>query len=155
MRPEALAVTVLAMAVPALAEDLPQRRPGLWETRSQGEQGEVVAKQCLGPDTERSLAGSLAGGTCSKLLVTRTATGYAIETECAMGPIKASGSSVVTGDFENAIRSEGATRLTGMPGQSAPLERRLVVESRRLGDCGPGQKPGDVVAPDGQGPAKP
>lgn len=150
MKSAAPAALALLIACPALAESLPQRKPGLWETRSVGEQGEMVVRQCVGPGTDGTLAGSMAGGTCSKTLVTRTATGYAVETECAMGPIKASGSSLVTGDFETAIRTEGTTRLTGMPGQPAPVERKLVVEARRLGDCGPGQKPGDIVGPDGK-----
>lgn len=150
MKPAALAAIALLMSLPALAEELPERKPGLWESKSVGEQGEVVAKQCVGPGTDRSLVGSMAGGNCSKMLVTRTATGYAVETECAMGPIKASGSSVVTGDFETTVRTEGTTKLTGMPGQPAPVERKLVVEAKRLGDCGPGQKPGDVIMPDGK-----
>jgi hypothetical protein len=150
MKPAALAMIALVMSCPAWAEDMPQRKPGLWESRSVGEQGEMVAKQCVGPGTDRSLVGSMAGGSCSKMLVTKTATGYAVETECAMGPIKASGSSVVTGDFETTVRTEGTTKLTGMPGQPAPVERKLVVEAKRLGDCGPGQKPGDIIMPDGK-----
>ncbi len=150
MKSATLAAIALLAAGPALAEELPQRKPGLWELKSTGAQGEVVAKQCVGPDTDRALVGSMAGGTCSKMLVTKTATGYAVETECAMGPVKASGSSVVTGDFETVVRTEGTTRLTGMPGQPAPVERKLVVEARRLGDCAPGQKPGDVIMPDGK-----
>ena len=140
MKSATLVAIALLAAGTALAEELPQRKPGLWESKSTG----------VGPDTDRALVGSMAGGTCSKMLVTKTATGYAVETECAMGPVKASGSSVVTGDFETVVRTEGTTRLTGMPGQPAPVERKLVVEARRLGDCAPGQKPGDVIMPDGK-----
>lgn len=150
MKSAALAAIALLMFCPAFAEELPQRKPGLWESKSVGEQGEVVAKQCVGPDTDRALVGSMAGGTCSKMLVTKTATGYAVETECAMGPIKASGSSVVTGDFQTSVRTEGTTKLTGMPGQPTPVERKLVVETKRLGECAAGQKPGDIIMPDGK-----
>lgn len=150
MKSVVLAAIAILSSVPAFAEDLPQRKPGLWETKSTGEQGEVVAKQCVGPGTDQSAIGGMTAGACSKMLVTKTATGYAVETECSMGPVKASGSSVITGDFETSLRTEGTTKVSGMPGQSGPVERRLVVEAKRLGDCGPGQKPGDIIMPDGK-----
>lgn len=150
MKPVALAAIAILSSLPAFAEELPQRKPGLWESKSVGEQGEVVAKQCVGPGTDQSMVGGMAAGACSKMLVTKTATGYAVETECSLGPVKASGSSVITGDFETSVKTEGTTKLTGMPGQPTPVERKLVVEAKRLGDCGPGQKPGDIIMPDGK-----
>lgn len=150
MKPVALAAIAILSALPALAQELPQRKPGLWESKSTGSEGEVVAKQCVGAGTDQSLVGAMAGGSCSKMQVAKTTTGYAIETECLIGQIKASGSSVVTGDFQTTVRTEGTTRLSGMPGQSGPVERKLVVEAKRLGDCAPGQKPGDIIMPDGK-----
>lgn len=150
MKPVALAAIAILLSLPAFAEELPQRKPGLWESKSVGEQGEVVAKQCVGPGTDQSMVGGMAAGACSKMLVTKTATGYVVETECSLGPVKASGSSVITGDFETSVKTEGTTKLTGMPGQPTPVERKLVVEAKRLGDCGPGQKPGDIIMPDGK-----
>jgi hypothetical protein len=140
------------VALPAAAQQqqLPQRKPGLWETKSVGNEGEMTAKQCVGPGTDQSIVGGLAAGACSKMLVTKTATGYAVETECAVGQIKASGSSVITGDFQTSVRTEGTTKLSGMPGQSGPVERKLVVEATRLGECAAGQKPGDIILPNGK-----
>ena len=138
------------VALPVAAQQLPQRKPGLWETKSTGNEGESIARQCVGPGTDQSIVGGLAAGTCSKMLVTRTATGYAVETECTIGQIKASGSSVITGDFQTSVRTEGTTKISGMPGQSRPVERRLVVEAKRLGECAPGQKPGDIIMPNGK-----
>lgn len=139
------------VALPAAAQQqLPQRKPGLWETKSVGSEGETTAKQCVGPGTDQSAVGSLATGACSKMLVTKTATGYAVETECTVGQIKASGNSVITGDFQTSVRTEGTTRISGMPGQSAPVERKLVVEAKRLGECASGQRPGDIIMPDGR-----
>jgi hypothetical protein len=137
-------------AVPALADELPQRKAGLWETKSAGAEGETTAKQCVGPGTDRAMLGGMTGGACSKIEVKKTATGYAVATECTIGQIKAVGSSTVTGDFQTSVRTEGVTRLTGMPGQAGTVERKLVVEAKRVGDCGPGQKPGDVILPDGK-----
>jgi hypothetical protein len=145
----AVASTVFG-SIPALADELPQRKPGLWETRSTGAEGETVAKQCVGPGTDRAMMGGVNGGACSKIEVKKTATGYAVATECTIGQIKAEGSSVITGDFQATVRTEGTTKLTGMPGQSEAVERKMVVEAKRVGDCGPGQKPGDIIMPDGR-----
>lgn len=147
-----IAATALAAiaALPARADELPQRKPGLWETKSTGAEGQSIAKQCVGPGTDQSVMGALTAGACSKMQVTKTAKGYAVATECAMGPVKATGTSVITGDFQTQMRTEGSTTLTGMPGQSGPVERKLVIEARRLGDCEAGQKPGDIILPDGK-----
>ena len=138
------------VALPAAAQQLPQRKPGLWETKSKGNEGETIAKQCVGPGTDQSIVGGLAAGACSKMQVTKTATGYAVETECAVGQIKASGNSVITGDFQTSVRTEGTTKISGMPGQTGQVERKLVVEATRVGECAPGQKPGDIIMPDGK-----
>lgn len=145
----AVATSVLGL-VPAFADELPQRKPGLWESKSTSAEGQTSAKQCVGAGTDRAMVGGMAGAACSKMEVTKTATGYAVATECAIGQIKAVGSSVVTGDFQTSVRTEGTTKLTGMPGQAGMVERKLVVEAKRVGDCGPGQKPGDIIMPDGK-----
>ena len=150
MRSAAVVALIALSAAPALGLELPQRKPGLWETKSSGAEGQTVTRQCVGPGTDQSAVGGLAGGACSRIQVSRTATGYAVETECTVGPIKAAGTSVITGDFETAVRTEGTTRLSGMPGQSGAVERKLLVEARRLGECEPGQKPGDIILPNGQ-----
>jgi hypothetical protein len=145
----AVAASVLG-AVPAFADELPQRKPGLWESKSTSAEGETSAKQCVGAGTDRAMVGGMAGAACTKMEVTKTAAGYAVATECAIGQIKAVGSSVVTGDFQTSVRTEGTTKLTGMPGHAGMVERKLVVEAKRVGDCGPGQKPGDIIMPDGK-----
>ena len=146
-----IAALGVLVALPAVArQQLPQRKPGLWETKSVGNEGETLAKQCVGAGTDQSVVGGLAAGACSKMLVTKTATGYSVETECTVGQIKASGSSVITGDFQTSVRTEGTTEISGMPGQAGPVERRLVVEAKRVGDCAAGQKPGDIIMPDGK-----
>lgn len=151
MRAVAIAVAASVLgAVPACADELPQRKPGLWESKSTSVEGETSAKQCVGAGTDRAMVGGMAGAACSKMEVTKTGTGYAVATECAIGQIKAVGSSLVTGDFQTSVRTEGTTKLTGMPGQAGMVERKLVVEARRVGDCGPGQKPGDIIMPDGK-----
>ncbi|MGX1789563.1 DUF3617 domain-containing protein [Bosea sp. NPDC055332] len=151
MRAVAIAVAASVFgAIPVLADELPQRKAGLWETKSTGAEGETTAKQCVGPGTDRAMLGGMTGGACAKVEVKKVGAGYTVATECTVGQIKAVGNSVVSGDFQATVRTEGTTRLTGMPGQAGTVERKLVVEATRLGECGPGQKPGDVILPDGR-----
>ena len=150
MRSAAVVALIALSAAPALGLELPQRKPGLWETKSSGAEGQTVARQCVGPGTDRAMLGGMTGGACSKVEVKKAGAGYTVATECTIGQIKAVGNSTITGDFQATVRTEGVTRLTGMPGQSDPVERKLVVEAKRVGDCGPGQKPGDVILPDGR-----
>jgi hypothetical protein len=143
-------IACLCAGLPALADTLPERKPGLWETVSSGAEGETVAKQCVGPGTDRAMLGGMTGGACSKIEVKKVGAGYQVATECTIGTIKAVGNSTITGDFQAAVRTEGVTKLSGMPGQAGPVERKLVVQAKRVGECGPGQKPGDVILPDGK-----
>lgn len=151
-RPIAVLALAGAMAAPAaaLAEELPTRAPGLWESVSRTEEGVTTARQCIDETTDRKARDITAGAaSCSKNAVTRTADGYATETLCKVGPLTAEGRGLITGDFTTTVRIETTTTLTGLPEGAGPSVRKTVIENRRLGDCGPGQKPGDIILEDG------
>lgn len=152
MRLAAVAVLAFAFASPALAEEkLPPRAPGLWESKTTGADGITTAKQCVGEDTDAAAVAAMGGNRqCSKNAVSRTADGWSSETECKIGEILAKSRGTFTGDFNRQVRTELETTLTGVPGQSEPTPRKTVIEARRLGDCEPGQKPGDIILSDGK-----
>jgi hypothetical protein len=153
MKPVFPAAVLLALlAGPALGEDaLPTRKAGLWESKSTSQDGTSTAKQCIDDDTDRQAQDkALTGKACSKNVVTRTADGYTTETTCSIGQVTAEGKGVVTGDFATVVRTETTTTLKGIPGVDNPTPRKTVIEARRIGDCEPGQKPGDVIMPDGK-----
>lgn len=79
----------LVVASPALgAETLPARAPGLWETKSTSADGVSTAKQCVGEGEGASAAAVAAMGgnrQCSRNEVTKTADGWASETERQIG----------------------------------------------------------------------
>ena len=151
-RPIAVLALAGALATPAaaLAEELPTRAPGLWESVSSTEEGVTTARQCIDETTDRKARDITAGAaSCSKNAVTRTADGYATETLCKVGPLTAEGRGLISGDFTTTVRIETTTTLTGLPEGAGPSVRKTVIENRRLGDCGPGQKPGDIILEDG------
>ncbi|MFD1333526.1 DUF3617 domain-containing protein [Methylopila musalis] len=138
-------------AGPALAaEEIPARAPGLWESVSRTEDGVTTARQCIDATTDRKARETTAGAvSCTKNEVTRTADGYATETLCKVGPLTAEGRGRITGDFTTSVTIETTTTLTGLPDAAGPTVRKTVIENRRVGDCGPGQKPGDIILEDG------
>ncbi len=145
----AAALAALAVAGPAAADELPTRKAGLWESKTMGKDGETVARQCVDASTDK-LAQAAAPDACDKTIVTKTAEGYTVATNCKVGDVTAKGGGVITGDFETTVRMETSTTMTGIPGLKEPLTLKTVIENRRLGDCEPGQKPGDIILSDGK-----
>ena len=143
---------VAASALPALAADqLPTRANGLWESTTTGPDGKTSAKQCVGEGTDAAAVAAFGGGkACAKNVVTKTADGWASESECAVGPVTAKSKGAFTGDFKTSVRTELETTLTGVPGQDAATPRKTVIEAKRLGDCEAGQNPGDIILSDGK-----
>lgn len=149
MRPLVLALVLVAS--PAFAADqIPERAPGLWQSTSTGPDGMTTVKQCVGKGTDAAAMAAMGMQNCAKKEVTKTAEGYSTETECKVGPVTAVAKGVITGDFTTVVRTETESTVTGLPNQSAPAPRKMVIEAKRLGDCEPGQSPGDIVMPDGK-----
>lgn len=153
--PRALVALAVCVPLPALADALPPRRPGLWEAKTVSDMGTMVAKQCVDEKTDQ-LAQSAFGGpdgvgkACSKTTVTKTAAGYETVSSCKFGPMTTEGKGVVTGDFNASIRMEISTTLGGIPGQDKPVTSKTVIENRWIGPCEAGQKPGDIIMGDGK-----
>ncbi len=142
------------------AEDLPARKPGLWESSMTSADGKppMVLKQCIDAATDKSLMG-MTGGLCG--MKWKRTGGDRIETEttCKMGPITAAGKGIIIGDFNSSVRVETTTTTTasgeGMPAGAPklnipPTTQNMVVEAKWLGPCEAGQKPGDIIMPDGK-----
>jgi hypothetical protein len=154
----ASAVGLAAALCPAfvLAEELPALKAGLWESRMEATGGMPVPtfKQCM--DGKIDLEGMMKqmGGLCQ---VTWKRVGDAIETDssCKMGPVATKGKGIVTGDFNAKLHIETTTTTevtmpAGVPKSAVPTDPiKMVIDTRWLGPCEPGQNPGDVIMPDG------
>ena len=135
---------------PAAADTLPVRKAGLWESKTVSAEGNTTARQCIDEKTDQMAQGALGAGQCSKRDFVKTSTGYKGETECKIGPISASGTSVITGDFGRMVLMDVETTLTGIPGAKEPVRRKMVIDATYLGPCEAGQSPGDIILPDGK-----
>ncbi|MCE4225889.1 DUF3617 family protein [Methylobacterium sp. C25] len=137
----------------ASAETLPTRKAGLWEMKgTNGEGAPTTTRQCIDAATDQQMQGMTdkMGVECSKKQLTKTANGYVNETACKMGTISMEGKSVMTGDFNSAVRIETDSTVTGIPGTAGPKTTHSILETRWIGPCEAGQKPGDVILENGQ-----
>ena len=144
----ALAVAAIVPAV-AAAVDLPRRKSGLWEISTAAREGQIVAaSMCVDQKTDdlsRQLAG--VGVQCSRQDVRREGSRYVFDSVCRFGESTATSRAVFSGSFETQyevdITAKYAPPLMGMS------EGRSTIKARWLGPCKPGQKPGDLVMPNG------
>lgn len=145
---------ILCGAVGMSASDpMPVRKAGLWETTMTGvglgAAGAGSMKQCIDAATDRAaMSGGLTAKTCQQTPVVKTAAGYEFESTCRFGRMTSTSKSVVTGDFDTKITVAVTSIVSG--GGSLGQESKTMVESRYLGPCETGQKPGDVIMPDGK-----
>lgn len=152
------AVVLLSVAplvsgtLPSAAETLPTRKPGLWEMtiNAPGSPASPPIKQCIDEKTDKLAESTAApGATCSKREIRKVATGYEIESVCSIQGMTAEGKGTITGDFTTAIKMDMTTSIK-MPNMPNPMVQKMVIETKRTGDCAAGQSPGDIIMPNGQ-----
>ena len=145
---------VLFGAVTAAQAQMPTRKAGLWETTMSGTsslaaEGGGKVKQCIDAATDRAaMSGVMAAKACQQSGVVKTATGYELEATCKFGEMTSKSKSVITGDFNSKVTIQ-VTSLISTGGGPAK-ESKTILESRFIGPCEAGQKPGDIIMPDGK-----
>jgi len=152
-----LAVTVL-FAAPALALDMPARKAGLWEMKMVFDGIPLPAqtmRQCIDQATDKAMMAQIGGaaqGACSKLDVGNAGGTMTVDSVCKIGPATTTTRTVITGSFDSGYtmklnsKSEGGLVIPGMPPGG---ETRMTIEAKHLGACQAGQKPGDMIMPNG------
>ncbi|MCZ4304172.1 DUF3617 family protein [Zoogloeaceae bacterium G21618-S1] len=141
---------LLALATaPALAtNDIPKRKPGLWEHAMQMDQLPGYthrAQVCVGENLD-DLARHEAAGRCDKTHVVRVDDRVLIESVCQAEGSKVTTKGSFSGDF--ASRYAGQLTSTFQPPLNGMASTRMRMEAKWLGPCRPGQKVGDVILPD-------
>ncbi|MGA2941307.1 MAG: DUF3617 family protein [Xanthobacteraceae bacterium] len=145
-------ITALVVTRQALAADLPSRKPGLWEIKTtiDGRNPPTqVIKQCIDAATDQmtlSIAGPFSPAVCPKREIKSSGDSITVDSTCTIGKSTATAHAMITGNFESAytmtVKSEG----TGLPAGTM----MMTIDGSRLGDCTPGQKPGDIIFGNGR-----
>ena len=137
----------------AVADELPLRKPGLWEMKivKVGSQlPALTTQQCTDPTVDKDMVNTvspIAKQICSKQNLQKTATGYVNDSVCTFSGATITSHTEVTGDFDSAYVVTTQAKSDKGPEQLRDTTTRI--EAKWLGDCKPGQKPGDIVMPGG------
>lgn len=151
MRSSIAACVIFLCAVSAAsADEFPRRTPGLWEVSITSEAGTHATKQCVDEKTDAQLLqmGSRMGQMCTKNETRKEGASFVSESDCTMAGTKIHARSVMSGDFASAY--QGEVHVTYNPPLRGKSEGDTKISARRLGACEAGQRPGDIIMPDGK-----
>lgn len=142
-----LAGTVVANA---FAADIPRRKSGLWEMKTQMEgvpsQGPI--QMCVDQASDNVLQErAKEQAKCSTMDVNRGLGGKTtIHAVCQVdAKTTATTDAVITGDFDSGYKSD--MKVTYNPPMHGMGTMKMISEAKWLGPCKPGQKPGDIMMP--------
>jgi hypothetical protein len=149
-------VALLATVVcgPVAAQDYPKLRPGLWEMeRSAGSGAPQLNKMtmCLDATVQKQMFDMGAGtmqGMCSRHEFKMSGNRGTGDFICDFGGSKMHSTSTMTMTGDTSYRTEIHT--TYDPPFMGQKENTTVLTARHTGACKPGQRPGDMVLPNGQ-----
>jgi hypothetical protein len=137
--------------MPALAAELPSRKPGLWQVKISIGNSNVpaaVIKQCIDATTDQmmqSSAGPFAPAACPERYVQRSENSTTIDSSCVLDGKPATAHSVITGSFDSAYRMTVTSQRPDIPDG----KMTMTMDAKWLGPCAADQKPGDVIMSNG------
>lgn len=157
-RPLSLIALVICVT-PALAAEMPPRKPGLWEMRMTLEGQKMppqLAQHCIDAETDRLMSDIGTGmqkEMCQKHEMTKSGDVLVVvDSVCNIGGVNTTTRAEISGNFDSAYtvkvhsKREDSPASKKMPG---PPEMRMSIEAKWAGECKKGQKPGDMIMPGG------
>lgn len=154
MRRHTMAGLLALACASAWAQELPKRKPGLWEITLQTPgRTAVTVRQCTDQahDTEVLLAMAPGQENCQAPKVRREQGRYHVETACEVHGTPVNTRFVLSGDLQSRYEGHHATLhhdTMRHPGQK-PATSAQHVEGRWLSACPTGMQPGDMTLPNG------
>lgn len=145
-------VLVLAVAL-AHADNVPKRKPGLWEvkwTDSRTADKLHVLQMCVDPATDgalQHLSGGVRKDTCEISKVRRESEQTIVEEVCRRGKTTVTTQAVITGKLDSAYKVE--SKSTYDPPRGGNAGGTTSQEAHWLGPCKSDQRPGDVLLASG------
>ncbi len=139
----------LSAALPALAQDMPHRKPGLWETSMSGAQMQgksVTVQQCIDEKTDADMLKKAISGKdtdCTQQSSKRTASGFEFSSTCkhADGSVTSS-HGVISGVFNSAYTMDVQSHRT--PAMNGKSDFQTTISARYAGACSADMKAGDM-----------
>lgn len=154
----AILVTLLSCASPALALDMPARKPGLWELTMSFADRKIpaqVLRQCVDAASDKLMNSNFGGSaqqSCSKQDMKTSGNTITVDSVCTFADATIASHAVVTGSFDSAYTvNVSSTRQGGrpLPGVAAGGETHMSIAAKWLGPCAKDQRPGDMIMSNG------
>lgn len=149
---------LLGTATPAVALDMPARKPGLWELKMDFAGRKVpaqVMQQCVDAASDKLMNANFGGPAqeaCSKQDVSKTGDAMSVDSVCKFGDAVTTTHAVVTGSFDSAYTVDVTSTREGgrpLPGMAAGGSSHMTIAAKWLGPCVADQKPGDIIMANG------
>jgi hypothetical protein len=140
----------LGGAATAGADELPVRKPGLWEIKIKltgGAAPTAMMRHCTDAMVDRDMStmfNPLAPSPCAKGSVRKEGDHYTIDASCTADNKTVKVRSDVMGDFQSSYTVVTETKIQDDP-DSDPTLTSMTLEGKYAGACKMGQKPGDVM----------
>ena len=150
--PTVLALLGAATCGAVRAQDLPLRKPGLWQIdmAMPAAPGPQQMRMCIDSDTDAEMykmGMNSARGTCDKPIVKRNGSTVTIDSVCKMGETRMTTHAVTRFTADTAYRTEADTRMEPpMPGRG---EMKITQDGKWVGPCPADMTPGDVTMGNG------
>jgi len=147
----AVSIMVAICVMPALADDLPSRKAGLWEMKMSFENRNVPAQtiqQCIDASTDammQSNTGPYAQNACSKRDVQRSGSTVTIDSVCTVNGKATASHAVISGSFDSAYTMTVTSDSAAAPGGKS----NMTMAAKWLGPCTSDQRPGDMIMANG------
>lgn len=138
--PIACSALFILSAVSASGADFPARKAGLWEMTITGDHS-LTVRQCSDAASDEAVAQAGFGwaGECAKRDVEKSGSTITVVSVCTSDRKTTTSRIVITGSLD----SDYTMTVSRSVGPS------MTVSAKRLGPCAAGQKPGDVIMPNG------
>lgn len=148
VRSVVLLLLAALFAAQSQAADVPKRKSGLWEMKTQmtGLPTQGAMQICVDQASDNLLQErAREKANCPVMEVSRGADKILIHAVCRHDGTTSTSDAVITGDFESNYRNEMS--ITYAPPLHGMSNLKMTQEARWLGPCKAGQKPGDIMMP--------
>lgn len=153
MKKTILFAAAVLVASAAAADQLPHRKPGLWQITSampSGRMPPMSSKLCIDARTENammSMGQKASNKMCSQHSLKVTGNVATMDSICKFGPSTTTTHSTTTFSGDAQYRTETHVRYS--PPLYGKTESVMTQDGKWVGPCLPGMKPGDLIGPNG------
>jgi hypothetical protein len=145
-------LAVLCLSVPAIADEMPARKAGLWEIKTNtgvANMPQVSMKQCIDATTDKMMQNN-AGPPgvpkqCTQSNIQKSSNTITIDSTCNIAGRSSTSHMVINGSFDSSY-----TMTITSQGEGAPAAgRTMTMAATWLGPCAADQRPGDMIMSNG------